>query len=73
MDGNGRMGRFLMNLMMAAGGYPWTVTPVAERKAYMEALEAASIGENIGPFADFLAVLVKKGLRGAPLPAVPGT
>ena len=73
MDGNGRMGRFLMNLMMAAGGYPWTVTPVAERKAYMEALEAASVGENIGPFADFLAVLVKKGLRGAPLPAVPGT
>jgi Fic family protein len=23
-DGNGRMGRFLMNLMMASGGYPWT-------------------------------------------------
>jgi fido (protein-threonine AMPylation protein) len=22
MDGNGRMGRFLMNTMMAAGGYP---------------------------------------------------
>jgi Fic family protein len=36
MDGNGRMGRFLMNLMMAPGGYPRTVIPVAERKAYME-------------------------------------
>jgi fido (protein-threonine AMPylation protein) len=35
MDGNGRMGRFLMNLMTAGGGYPWTVIPVAERKAYM--------------------------------------
>ncbi|MFZ3279359.1 MAG: Fic family protein, partial [Candidatus Sulfotelmatobacter sp.] len=27
MDGNGRMGRFLMNLMLASGGYPWTIVP----------------------------------------------
>jgi len=71
MDGNGRMGRFLMNLMMAAGGYPWTVIPLAERKAYMAALEQASVGEEIGPFADFLARLVEKRLAGEPLPAVP--
>ena len=25
MDGNGRIGRFLMNVMLASGGYPWTV------------------------------------------------
>ena len=37
MDGNGRMGRFLMNVMMAAGGYPWTVIPVPRRDAYMAA------------------------------------
>jgi len=30
-DGNGRIGRFLMNVMMAAGRYPWTVVPVALR------------------------------------------
>jgi Fic family protein len=71
MDGNGRMGRFLMNLMMAAGGYPWTVIPVAERKAYMNALEKASVGEEIGPFTDFLAGLVTKRLAGEPLPPVP--
>ena len=69
MDGNGRMGRFLMNLMMAAGGYPWTVVPVAERKAYMEALERASVGEDIGPFTGLLARLVKKRLAGKPLAA----
>jgi len=71
MDGNGRMGRFLMNLMMAAGGYPWTVIPVAERKHYMQALEKASVGEDIGPFEDFLAGLVGKRLAGEPLPEVP--
>lgn len=73
MDGNGRVGRFLMNVMMASGGYPWTVVPVEERKTYMEALERASVGEDIGPFRDFLARLVKKRLAGAPLPAVPDT
>ena len=58
MDGNGRMGRFLMNTMMAAGGYPWTVIPVGRRAVYMAALEAASVGQNISPFAEFLASLV---------------
>jgi Fic family protein len=71
MDGNGRMGRFLMNLMMAAGGYPWTVIPVTARKVYMEALEKASVGEDIGPFAEFLAGLVEQRLAGEPLPEVP--
>jgi len=71
MDGNGRIGRFLINLMMASGGYPWAVIPVADRKTYMEALEKASVGEDIVPFTDFLARLVKKGLAGEPLPAVP--
>ena len=71
MDGNGRMGRFLMNLLMAAGGYPWTVVPVAERKTYMAALEKASVGEDIGPFAEFLAALVGRRLAEEPLPEVP--
>jgi len=59
MDGNGRMGRFLMNSMMAAGGYPWTIIPVERRTEYMTALEAASVGQNITPFAEFLASLVE--------------
>jgi hypothetical protein len=37
----------------------------------VNALEKASVGEDIAPFADFLAGLVKKRLAGEPLPAVP--
>ncbi len=40
-DGNGRMGRFMMNAMLAAGGYQWTVVPVEDRSDYMAALETA--------------------------------
>jgi len=62
MDGNGRIGRFLMNLMLAAGGYPWTVVPVEERNTYMTALEVASVRQNIVPFVDFLTGLLAKPL-----------
>jgi hypothetical protein len=71
MDGNGRMGRFLMNVMLASGGYPWTVIPVSERRVYMSALEQASVHENITPFARFLGGLAEKGLRGEPYPDTP--
>jgi len=67
MDGNGRMGRFLMNVMLASGGYPWTVIPVEERNHYMEALEKASTENNIKPFVEFIAWLVTKGLEGKPI------
>src|SRR5712691_7777146 len=58
-DGNGRMARFLMNAMLASGGYPWTVIRVEDRGAYMKALESASIQMNIAPFATFIAERVK--------------
>jgi hypothetical protein len=59
-DGNGRMGRFLMNAMLASGGYPWTVIPLAQRNRYMSALESASVDQDIRPFADLLAELVEQ-------------
>lgn len=59
-DGNGRIGRFLMNLFMASGGYPWTIVPLARRNDYMRALEVASSEGNIAPFASFLSELVSK-------------
>lgn len=59
-DGNGRIGRFLMNVMLAAGGYPWTVIPVDIREQYMDALEMASVRQDIRPFARLINKLVSK-------------
>ena len=61
-DGNGRMGRFLMNVMLAGGGYPWTVVPMEQREAYMSALEEASVRGKIAPFARLIAGLAGAGL-----------
>jgi hypothetical protein len=71
MDGNGRMGRFLMNVMLAGGGYPWTVIPLEKRDDYMAALESASVELDIAPFAMFLGRLVSDSLEGKPAPQVP--
>jgi hypothetical protein len=62
-DGNGRMARFLMNVMLASGGYPWTVIRVEDRDAYLAALDRASIDMDIKPFAGFVAQRVKWSLE----------
>jgi hypothetical protein len=71
MDGNGRTARFLMNVMLAAGGYPWTVVPLERRDVYMAALEDASVRQNIAPFTKFLAQLVNDSLQGKNVAKVP--
>jgi fido (protein-threonine AMPylation protein) len=64
-DGNGRMARFLMNAMLASGGYPWTVIRVEDRDAYLAALDSASIEMNIEPFATFIAERVRWSMKQA--------
>lgn len=63
-DGNGRMARFVMNAMLASGGYPWTVIRVEDRKVYLAALEASSVRQDIEPFARFIAAQVERSLEG---------
>ena len=60
MDGNGRIARFLMNTMLASGGYSWTVIPVEKRDQYMTVLEEASVNQNIKPFTKFLSGLINE-------------
>jgi hypothetical protein len=71
IDGNGRMGRFLMNVMLASGAYAWTVIPVERRDEYMAALESASVKQDIKPFAAFVAGLVRDRLQGTQRAAIP--
>ncbi len=62
-DGNGRMARFVMNAMLASGGYPWTVICVRDRNAYLKALDSASIDMDINPFSAFVAKRVRLSLE----------
>lgn len=73
MDGNGRIGRFLMNVMLASGGYPWTIIPLERRDDYMDALESASVKQDIRPFAKFLGGLVEASLRERSGPLIPAS
>jgi fido (protein-threonine AMPylation protein) len=59
-DGNGRVARFLMNAMLASGGYPWTVIRLEDRGTYLSALDTASVDANIRPFAAFIARSMKR-------------
>ena len=62
MDGNGRLGRFLMNYLLTTGGHPWVIVPVQRRAGYMATLEQASTHGNIKPFARFIAgLMVEQG------------
>ncbi len=54
-DGNGRIGRFLMNALFASGGYPWTVIRVSRRAEYLQALDQASVSGEITLLARFIA------------------
>lgn len=65
-DGNGRMARFAMNVMLASGGYPWTVIHKEDRDTYLSALDAASIEMNIAPFTAFIAERVRWSMEHAP-------
>jgi Fic/DOC family len=62
-DGNGRMARFLMNTMLASAGYPWTILRLRDRKAYLAALDSASIGTDLIPFTTLIGRRVRWALE----------
>ncbi len=73
-DGNGRIARFLLNLMLVSGGYDWTVIRAERRSTYMSALEQASTESNIVPFAKFVKSELdywrKHGFKGSGKPSL---
>jgi len=58
-DGNGRIARFIMNTMLASGGYSWTVIELKRRASYIDALETAHTEGNIKPFVQFIIKEIK--------------
>jgi hypothetical protein len=68
MDGNGRLARFIMNLLLAEGGWPWTVVTLDVRSEYMRALDAASTDQDIKPFTQLLSSLVQQQIVHRPRP-----
>lgn len=54
MDGNGRIARFILNTMLASGGYPWTVVQVSRRKSYIDCLETTHVEQDIEKFGQFV-------------------
>lgn len=60
MDGNGRIGRFIMNSLFSSGGFPWTIISVSNRTTYFKTLEKASVEGDIKPFTQFILSEMKK-------------
>jgi Fic family protein len=62
-DGNGRIGRLLMNLVLLRAGLPWITIRNDERAPYFAALERASVHTDIEPFARFILRYVQAAVK----------
>ena len=60
-DGNGRVGRLLMNLLLIKNGYPLTVIKTVDRRRYYDSLTKADNG-NPRPIVNFVARCVEQSL-----------
>ncbi len=57
IDGNGRVARLLMNLILLQNGYPPAIIQIKERTAYINSLEKAQLG---GSKDDFELIIIKE-------------
>jgi Fic/DOC family len=71
IDGNGRVGRLLMNLLLVRLGYPPAIIQKRQRERYLDALNRADHGDP-GPLGEIIARAVLDNLSRFVLPAVAG-
>lgn len=71
LDGNGRTGRLVLNLLLVRLGYPPAIIYKGERTRYLAALRRADKGDY-GPLGEFLARAVLDNLHKFVVPAVAG-
>ncbi|MCP5096037.1 MAG: Fic family protein, partial [Chloroflexi bacterium] len=61
-DGNGRMARLLMNLILMQAGYPPVVVPLDTKNEYLLALEQADANNELTPFIGLVGQALLKSL-----------
>ncbi|MEO6470316.1 MAG: Fic family protein [Aeromicrobium sp.] len=71
LDGNGRSGRLLLNLLLVRLGYPPAIVFKNERTKYLNAMRKADEGEY-GPLGEVIARAVTNNLYKFVVPAVAG-
>lgn len=71
VDGNGRVGRLLLNFMLIQLGYPPAVILAADRSRYLRALRSAD-GGNPNPLAEVIARAVSGALSRFLIPGLAG-
>lgn len=71
LDGNGRAGRLLVNLVLVRLGYPPAIIDKRQRGRYLHALQRADQGDP-GPLGELVARAVLENLTRFVLPAVAG-
>jgi len=71
LDGNGRTGRLVLNLMLVRLGYPPAIIYKNERDSYLKALRRCDQGEP-GALGEFLARAVLSNLYKFIVPAIAG-
>ena len=69
LDGNGRVGRLVLNLLLVRLGYPPAVVYKRERERYLRALRRADAGDP-GPLGELIARSVTDNLYRFVLPAI---
>src|SRR6478609_2847500 len=71
LDGNGRTGRLILNLLLVRLGYPPAIIYKGDRSRYLAALRRADQGDS-GPLGEFLARAILDNLYKFVVPAIAG-
>ena len=71
LDGNGRAGRLVLNLLLVRLGIPPAIIYKGDRSRYLDALRRADQGD-LGPLGEFLARAILDNLYRFVVPAVAG-
>jgi hypothetical protein len=71
LDGNGRTGRLVLNLLLVRLGYPPAIIFKGDRRRYLSALRSADQGDD-GALGELLARAILDNLHKFVVPAVAG-